>query len=60
MQKKPRSLGTLVYPTAELESYSYTDQEAVIKLSGSGKVVRIKLGLYCTQTLSKLTREILQ
>lgn len=53
---KTKSLGTLVYPHAELTSVS--NGRAEITLTARGKRIKIELGISCARKLTDLAREI--
>lgn len=58
-RKTPLNLGYIEYPNVEIDSQSHMAREVVIKLTNCKRIVKVKMGLSCVQTLARLTREIL-
>ena len=55
---KRKSLGTLVYPTAEVTDFSGVKGEATITLTAGGKCIKVNLSVWCARKLADLSREI--
>jgi len=53
-----KSLGVMQYPCAAVSSFSGSTSEAEITLTGSGKKLKVKLGISCVSTLVKLAQDI--
>ena len=54
---KPRSLGTIEYPQAEITSFSGGMGRLTITLSTYHKTIKVVLSVGCLRTLVKLARE---
>lgn len=55
---KAKSLGMIEYPQITIESFSGSKNEVVIRIEGSGKVIKIKSCVWGAKTIVDKAREI--
>lgn len=55
---RPKSLGIIEYPQITIESFNGSTNEVVIRIDGSGKVIKVKTCVYAAETMVDKAREI--